>query len=202
MSILSRFSLHPTAPRTTTHPALGTDDALGAVETVERLVHVIDARIKVLLSHGYDKVPSEWFTRHDPILLVVLEEYASTLEWMKGTDQALKPSERLLPRMTGAVGRLLREGAKAGIRVFTIVQRPEGAVIHDRARYARRISHRTDNSESMKMLIEGAPPEVMERLKAAQPSVGLLYEAGAPLRFLRAYDLDYQHYRRAVLTAD
>ena len=181
---------------------LGTENPGEAIDVVERLVRIMDSRIKVLLERGFDKVPHEWFSPRDPILLVVLEEYAGTLEWLKSVDQSLKPAERLLPRMTSAVGRLLREGAKAGIRVLTIVQRPEAAVLHDRAQYARRISHRIDNADSMRMLFEGAKPELLDRLKSAAPGLGLLDEAGEPLRFFRAYDLDYQSYRRVVVAAD
>ncbi len=178
---------------------LGTDDAGHAIDVVEALVRVMDARIRLILDHGHDKVPDTAFGPQFPVYLIVLEEYAGTLAWLQSLDQTRKPAERLHPRMVSAVGRLLREGAKAGLRVFTILQRPEAAVLHDRAQYSRRISHRLDNADSVRMLFEGADSETIQRLMNVRPGVGLIHEAGESLRFFRADYLDYAAYRAAVL---
>jgi DNA segregation ATPase FtsK/SpoIIIE-like protein len=178
---------------------LGTDNPHFAVDTMRELVGVMDARIDELMNRGLDKIPGAAFGPAFPLLLVVLEEYAGTLDWLRSNDALHR--ERLLPQMVGAVGRLLREGAKVGIRVLTLLQRPEATVLHDRAQYARRIAFRLDNADSVRMLHEASELDTVRRLMDAAPGVGLWHEAGERLRFFRADRLDYTTYRRTVLEA-
>jgi len=171
----------------------GTAD-LPAVEAVlAELVAIMDERIARLRRSGVDHlIPSPEL----PTIRVVLEEYAGLLAAVEAYDAAAKPADRLKPRIAGHVGRLLREGAKAQVLVFTIIQRPDAALIGggDRAQYARRISHRLDNRDGVRMLNETADDDVIDHLIAAKSGVGLLNEAGEPLRFFRSVWLEYPTY--------
>lgn len=180
---------------------LGTDNPEHMVEVAERAVRIMDQRIAMLMERGHDKVPDAAFGPEFPILLFVLEEYAGTLDTLKLADQSRRPADKLYPRMVGAVGRLLREGAKAGVRVLTILQKPEAATLHDRAQYSRRVSFRLDNRDAVAMLMESADPETTKWLMNVPPGMGLLHEAGEPMRRFRADRIEYSIYRALVTGA-
>lgn len=189
---------HPEARSTSSKIHLGTSDPEHAVQVVEALVRIMDYRNANLLRQGHDKIPDLMFRAEFPIYLCVLEEYAGTLEWIKLQDATRKPADKLHPRLVGAVGRLLREGAKAGMRVLTIIQRPEASTLHDRAQYSRRISHRLDNADSVRMLFDAATPEQTSALMNAPPGVGCIQEAGTPMRRFRTDYIEYPAYTARV----
>lgn len=180
---------------------LGTGDSASAVAVVERLVKLMDARIRMILDKGLDAVPAKAITADFPTYLVVLEEWPATQAWLESEDQTRKPAERLLPRMISAIGRLLREAAKARIFVFTIVQRAEASTLPQRSQYARRISFRTDNTSSVQMLFEIADTEMVERIMGFKPGQGMIHEAGDKPKFFKADFIDYADYRALVLNA-
>lgn len=179
---------------------LGTSDPDAAVAVVERLVKIMDARIQKLMEHGLDAVPIGSVRREFPVHLCVLEEYPGTLAWLEMTDQAKKPAERLAPRMKAAVGRLLREGAKARVLVMTIAQRAEAATLHDRMQYARKVVFAQDNADSVRMLLD-VEPEVVSRILNLGPGQGITHEAGSEPRFFRSDFVDYETYRGVVMNA-
>lgn len=168
----------------------GTRDLPAMAASLEALVQVMDERIAILRALGVDKfAPSP----QRPTVLVVMEEYAGTLAACETYDAAQKPADRIKPKVLGAVGRLLREGAKAQIFVFTIIQRPDASILGgaDRAQYSRRITHRLDNADGVRMLNEDTDLDTTSRLMSARPGVGLLNEAGEPLRFFKSVLLEY-----------
>jgi len=179
---------------------LGTGSPEGAVAVVERLVKIMDGRIKQLMERGLDAVPILSVRPEFPIHLIVLEEYPGTLAWLEVTDQPRKPADRLAPRMKAAVGRLLREGAKARMQVFTIAQRAEAATLHDRMQYARKVVFAQDNADSVRMLLD-VDPEVVSRILNLGPGQGVFHEAGATPRFFRSDFVDYETYRGVVMSA-
>lgn len=180
---------------------LGTADPESAVAVIERLVKLMDARIKLILSKGLDQVPAAAVSADFPTYLVVLEEWPATQAWLEGEDRKRKADERVLPRLLSAVGRLLREAAKARILVFTIVQKAEASTLPGRSQYSRRISFRTDNTSSVQMLFEIADSEMVEKVMAFKPGQGLLHEAGDQPRFFKADRIEYADYRALVENA-
>jgi hypothetical protein len=153
----------------------------------------MDRRIALLRHVGVDVLAIEPTL---PTILVVNEEFAGLLAALEVSDNVRKPADRLRPKVLAHLGRILREGAKVRVFAFTIIQRPDAAIIGgaDRAQYARRITHRLDNGDGVRMLNEGAEHDTIDRLQLAKPGVGLLNEAGEPLRVFRSAYLTYPQY--------
>lgn len=175
--------------------ALGTSPAAlaHAIELLQNLENLMDERISRLMALGIDQIPAEIYT--DPrvgAIVLVLEEYAGLLA---ACDKKQGDEVRRI------VGRVLREGSKATLHVLTILQRPEAAILHDRAQYARAVVMAVENADSVKMLLPMADPEQVERLVSAEPGRGYLMEAGQPLRFFRGDYIDYATYASIVRTA-
>ena len=177
------------------HIALGTsvDDLNAAVDVLTWTETEMDARIRRLRKLGTDKLVD--FTEDMPVLVVVLEEYAGLIAAMEGVDK------KKVNEVKRIVGRLLREGAKAGITCFTILQRPEANILHDRTQYARRVSFRLDNNDSVTMLAEAATDHEQGRILELTPGRALFMESGDPSLFITAPEMDYCEYRRRVLDA-
>ncbi|MCL1898936.1 MAG: hypothetical protein FWG11_00185 [Promicromonosporaceae bacterium] len=141
------------APDGNPHIFLGTSEAtlLAFLEFLAYLLAVMDWRIAKLRRIGRDKLrPSPGL----PTVLLVLEEYAGLLAAFDVYDATRKPADRLKPLVLGYIGRLLREGAKVQMLVWCILQRPDAAIIGgaDRSQYSRRITHRLDNADGVRML--------------------------------------------------
>jgi len=181
---------------------LGTADPEHAIAVVEGLVAIMDGRLALLRNAGTDQIPLAAFADTFPLVLAVFEEYAGALTWLSGVDQGRKPADRLQSRFLGAVGRLLREGAKTGVRCWIVTQIPRAEILTDRAQLARRVSFRLPSATEVRMLFEAADSDLVERLSNAAPGVGLIHEAGQPHRLFRATAaLDYAAYRSRVLAA-
>ncbi len=178
--------------------ALGTSHLDAAIELLERIVDLMDLRSGRLAALGVDTWP---VSPRNARILVVLEEYGGLLAACESQDAVGgRGADRLRARVVRAVGRLLREGRKTGILVFTIIQRPDAQVIGgaDRGQYTRRIAHRLDNNEGVRMVFEGASNDTTARLSAALPGVGALGESGHELTFFRSYHVDYSTFLRHV----
>jgi len=180
---------------------LGTADPESACQVVERLVRLMDERIRLLLERGLDSVPREVHRSSFALFVITFEELPAIMSWLASVDQSRKVGERYKPRMELAMGRLLRESAKAGMRVFTIIQRAEAATLPERSQYARRVSMRVDNRASVELLMEVATSEDVDRIMGFRPGQGVVHEAGEPLRYFRADFLEYGDYRTSVLAA-
>lgn len=170
--------------------ALGTspDSLEHSLEILHWLESEMDRRTSMLLDLRTDKLTEEHVSRETPAVLLVLEEFAGYQAALEGMDKKQK-AEALR-----VIGRLLREGAKTLIHVFTIIQRPEAATLPERSQYSRRISFRLDNDDSVRMIFEGASDECRAAVKNFQPGRALLHEAGEDMRPVTVPYLEYPDY--------
>ena len=182
--------------------ATGTADMQGAVDALVGIVEEMDRRIARLAEDGQDKI--DVFDAACPLLLVVLEEYPGALSAARSQDETDgRPSgQRTAPRIERAVGRLVKEGAKVGVRVVLLAQRMSARAVDtdDRSNFGVRVSLRVDNGDALAMLHDG--PTVREHVEAARrfaPGVGLVEGPDRPLMRWRADLTDYADYRARVL---
>lgn len=162
-----------------------------AVTLLERCVEVMRERISSL---GWAEKISD-FSTETPVIVLVLEEYANFLVALEGHG---KDGKKLKTRVVSLVGTLLREGAKVGVTVLTILQRAEAAVLHDRSQYSLRISYRQDNRDSVAMLFDAPEKEDISRVVALCPGRGVIADNGAPLRWFQTPNPDYSTYVETV----
>ena len=162
-----------------------------AVTLLERCVEVMRDRISSL---GWAEKIGD-FSTEVPVIVVVLEEYANLLV---AAENHGKDGKKIKAKIISLVGSLLREGAKVGILCFTILQRAEAAVLHDRSQYSLRISYRQDNRDSIGMLFDQPEPEEISRIVSLSPGRGVLCDAGQPLRWFQTPNPGYSDYVHAV----
>ncbi|WP_288890131.1 hypothetical protein [uncultured Corynebacterium sp.] len=168
---------------------LGWIDA--AVALLERCVEVMRERISSL---GWAEKISD-FSTDVPVIVVVLEEYAN---FLVAAESHGKDGKKLKAKIISLVGTLLREGAKVGVLCFTILQRAEAAVLHDRSQYSLRVSYRQDNRDSISMLFDQPEPEEIARIVSLSPGRGVLCDAGQPLRWFQTPNPQYSDYVETV----
>ena len=135
------------------------------------------------------------FSTEVPVVVVVLEEYANLLV---AAENHGKDGKKIRAKIVSLVGTLLREGAKVGVLCFTILQRAEAAVLHDRSQYSLRISYRQDNRDSIGMLFDQPEPDEIARIVALLPGRGVLSDNGQPLRWFQTPNPEYSDYVRTV----
>ncbi|WP_141763272.1 hypothetical protein, partial [Corynebacterium sp. HMSC061H03] len=145
-----------------------------AVTLLERCVEVMRSRIASL---GWAEKISD-FSTETPVIVVILEEYANFLTALEGHG---KDGKKLKARVVSLVGTLLREGAKVGVECFTILQRAEASVLHDRSQYSLRISYRQDNLDSIKMMFDQPEQSDVARIVSLSPGRGVLSDNGQSL---------------------
>lgn len=176
------------------------------VDLANWLMQEMQRRAAILYESGSDKISD--FSKEMPLLIVVLEEYSGLIEGLKSGDVGrgtAKTSEgpKREPVFTAAVGRLLREGAKYGIRVLILTQRMDASLIGGGARsqLGMRITLRIDNSDGIRMLHEGVDSELVSQVSEFSPGQGIFQVPGQPVRVARFDLIDYGDYRRMVETA-
>lgn len=174
---------------------LGSDSGWidNAVALLERCVEVMRSRISAL---GWAEKIGD-FSTDVPVIVVVLEEYANFLTALEGYG---KDGKKLRAKVVSLVGTLLREGAKVGVEVVTILQRAEAAVLHDRSQYSLRVSYRQDNRDSIGMLFDQPEPEEISRIVSLSPGRGVLSDNGQKLRWFQTPNPAYSDYVHAVET--
>lgn len=135
------------------------------VELLESFSEEMRVRLKELRDSKRDKFAV--FDRDHPVKLLVLEEYAGLMDALDGADKDLKPAERRKSRVVSMVGRLVREGAKAGIRVMILTQRADSSSMstNTRDQLVERITMRVGNKEAVRMFHEDLPEELSEQVK-------------------------------------
>ncbi|MFU0804765.1 MAG: hypothetical protein ACFWTS_04585 [Pseudoclavibacter caeni] len=181
-------------PFAAAHPdrfVLGTASGEAVVALLTRLVEIMTDRLARLRRLGVDKVPSQLYSPEIPTILVVLEEWG-------GTFTAYE--RKVTQQIAALVGRLLREARKTGISVATVLQRPEAALLPDRAQYGRVLDYALDNADSVRMTMPTASPADIEWLTSKIPAgQGLLLDPnlGGPHRFRSAW-LPYEAYTAGV----
>lgn len=133
-------------------------DSDSAIAVLERYTGLLDERLSALLPERTDKL--ETFTEDRPLEVVVLEEFTGVLT---AADSKAKA------RIRGLVGRLVREGAKVGIRVVLVAQRMDAEIVGGdiRGQFGTRITMRVDSVDAVRMLHADFASRVdMERLAA------------------------------------
>ncbi len=134
------------------------------------------------------------------MIVVVLEEYPGLLEALSSFDAGQKPADRLRPRVEGAVARLLREGAKVGVRVILISQRMDASIVGgaSRSQLGYRITMRVDNMDGIRMLHETATAEDVAEVVSFPPGRALVQAPGLPLTGAQIDRTPYDVYRQRV----
>lgn len=130
--------------------ATGSSDVLAHRDLLVRLVEEMDRRIAALPDRA-DKLVE--FTAGQPLIVVVLEEFAGLLR-LASTTTAPKGEPKLRDQLLALYGRLVSEGHKAGLRLLVITQRADATVIggFERGQLGLRISFRVDDAEALVML--------------------------------------------------
>lgn len=170
-------------------------------QVVDELVAGMDQRTMQLATRGKDKLDAADFSAELPVLVVVLEEWPGILRAAGAEDAAegRKPAERVAPKIDAGVGRLVAEGAKAGIRVNLLAQRLSAKSLDtdSRSNFGARHTMRVDNADAVGMLHANAhewAPIVAE----FQPGQGLIERPGLGQRRYRADFTSYDTYLERV----
>jgi DNA segregation ATPase FtsK/SpoIIIE, S-DNA-T family len=169
----------------------GMADLDAHVELLERLASEMDARISAMPDRTDAIQPDEGC----PLLVVVLEEYPGLI---RAATQVPKPKTgpKLVDRIQGAVGRLVSEGHKAGVRLVLIAQRADASFMggYERGQFALRVSFAQSDPEALEMLHPGTRG-LAEAHGAAPKGVALVTAPGRHLTRMRApYMEDYGAY--------
>lgn len=180
--------------------AIGGKDMEAHATVMESICGEMDRRIAWLVANDRDKVPPPTSTM--PILLVVMEEYPSTLSLAESEDarEGRKANQRVAVRIRNCFLRLAQESAKAGIRLFCIAQRYDAAIISGAARgqFATCITMRVDRRDAVEMLHPMATPERVEQVTRMLPGVGVIEMPGRPLTMFKGDLIEYDDYSFAV----
>lgn len=181
--------------------ACGTADFTRAAAALTGVVAEMDRRIADLKAAGLDKL--EHFTASRPVLVVVLEEWPGTQSACQAEDKATgrTGADAVLPVIERAAGRLIKEGAKVGVRVFVIAQRMSATAIStdDRANLSLRITLRVDNGDAIRMLHDGAD-SIAREVREFAPGCALAESTGTSLQRARMDFTSFALYRRRVAT--
>lgn len=140
----------------------------------------MDRRKPVLRDLQKDKLEVEDFGADLPLLVVVIDEAAN---YLRHADKKLAQAFR------DELMAVVAQGAKYGVRLVLITQRPDSTILDTatRAQLSARISFRVEDQETAKMVFPDlADPAALLRLK---PGVGFMREVGQPARRIRAMHL-------------
>lgn len=180
----------------------GGDDVEAAVGVLTWLKSEMDRRNHLLSKSDLDK----WneFSASFPLIVCVLEEYPGTVARLKAADTGKKPGERLLPRWQALVASLMAEGAKAGVRLILIAQRPDAEIIGGAARENMpvRIAFKQSSAEAYRMMYPDIAPAEVERAKMQPPGVGIFESPRLARRIFKGPFVDYADYVRHVRSCD
>lgn len=179
--------------------ATGTHDLTRAATALHAVVAEMDRRIAALEVRGLDQLAA--FTVDLPVLVVVLEEWPGLLSAARTEDNAAgrQGADRIAPRIERAAGRLLKEGAKVGVRVLPLAQRMSSKAIDtdDRSNVPGRITLRVDSMDAIRMFHDGAEAMAQE-VREFAPGVALVEAPGLPFQRARMDFTSFAVYRRRV----
>ena len=180
----------------------GGDNVEAAVGVLAWLKGEMDRRNQ-LLSKGYLDKWNE-FSPSFPLIVCVLEEYPGTVARLKAADAGKKPADRLLPRWQALVASLMAEGAKAGIRLILIAQRPDAEIVGGAARENMpvRVAFKQSSGEAYRMMYPDIEPPEIERVKVQPPGVGLFESPRLSRRIFKGAYIEYSDYVRHVRSCD
>jgi S-DNA-T family DNA segregation ATPase FtsK/SpoIIIE len=176
------------------HPELrhtGTADmaqAMGVLKAVETLM---DERNRWLRDNHYGELTR--FSADMPLCVLVLEEFNGVVVAFGSSDTATgaRAGDRLEPAAKRTIQRIVQEGAKAGIRVILLTQRAEASIVGGdvRSNFAKRITMRVDNPDSVRLLHPNATAEDCAEITRFDPGYGVIQQTGKP--DLTRFRLDY-----------
>lgn len=170
---------------------VGPADIPRVIEVLDAVVAEMDRRTRALGASGADKVARSWFSPGFPAIWLILEEYAGLVAIARMCKEPKRADNEIVDR----VGRILREGRKAGISVLTILQRPEVASLHDRGQYSRFMLHLLDKKTSVEMLLDDPDPETVRLLTSLLPGqLGYKVLGPTPMERAKAVYVDYPRY--------
>ena len=180
----------------------GGDEVEAAVGVLEWLKGEMDRRNEMLSKSDLDKW--DQFSPSFPLIVCVLEEYPGTVARLKAADAGKKPAERLLPRWQALVASLMAEGAKAGVRLILIAQRPDAEIIGGAARENMpvRVAFKQSSGEAYRMMYPDIESAEIERAKMQPPGVGIFESPRLDRRIFKGPFVDYADYVRHVRSCD
>jgi S-DNA-T family DNA segregation ATPase FtsK/SpoIIIE len=162
---------------------------------LEHLVKIMDDRIAAM-PDDLDVFPC---SAADPYLYVVLEEFAGLVRVATLADG--RRNGPLATRIMAAYGRLIAEGAKAGLRLILISQRADASVVggFERGQAPVRVSFSVLDKEALRMLHPAVPDDVADAHLTAPASYALVSGPGLPYARLRSPRMgSYGVFRRAI----
>lgn len=178
---------------------LGSDYA-HAAHVLDSILETMESRIRLLQHHRIDKFDA--FAPEMPLIAVVLEEYPGLISAARSEDEAMgrRTGEKVRPKLERSVGRLLKEGAKVGIRVILIAQRMSADALDtdDRAQFGRRISLQVDNPDSVRMLHQNVQPQLLEEIMRFPPGRAIFQDPQLGLLKIQSDYTTYKIYRARV----
>lgn len=171
------------------------------LDVLTGIVDEMDRRTLQLAVDGKDKLDAGDFCSDVPVLVVVLEEWPGIIRAAAAEDAAesRKPPERVGPKIEAAVGRLVAEGAKSGVRVILLGQRVSSKALDtdSRSNFGVRHTLRVDNADAVGMLHDNAA-EWAPVVAAFEPGQGLIERPGFGQRRYRADYTSYETYLERV----
>lgn len=174
---------------------IGTGQPTAYVDVLGQIVAEMDRRISRLHRAGLDQWPLSAST-----VLVVIEELPAVGPLLDADDAAegRKPADKLGKQWTALLGRLLAEGAKAGVRLLLIAQRfavGEGLRGTDRGNIGTRITLRVSDRASVAFLHEGIDATTATSVAGFRAGQALIERPGEPLTTMLADYTTYAQYR-------
>lgn len=171
------------------------------LDVLTGLVSEMDRRTLQLAADGKDKLDAGDFSSELPVLVVVLEEWPGISRAAAAEDAAenRKQAERVGPKIEAAVGRLVAEGAKSGIRLILLGQRLSSKALDtdSRSNFGVRHTLRVDNADAVSMLHDNGS-EWAPIVAAFEPGQGLIERPGFGQRRYRADYTSYETYLERV----
>lgn len=164
-----------------------TEQAEQIIEILEWVNDEGNARTAGLFARRIDKLTQ--FTPDEPLILLVLEEFAGMLEFLKRVDtlEGRKPAERYETQAASLVSAIIAQHAKAGVRLVLLTQRAEASIVGGTARsnMAVRMTLRHDNGDAIRMLHENITPDELEQVSRFAPGVAFFESPRHPRELMR-----------------
>lgn len=187
----------------------GTANMEDAADCLDRLVDEMDRRNAWLAENYRDKIDT--FTPDIPMIICILEEFAGITKAAQAQDarEGRKVADRIANRIESSRSRLLAESAKAGIRVITILQRGDAAILggYERSQMLTKIIFRVDSANSLRMAIDDLPPDYLADGTQSAPGIAITQSPALTgyenqvIRIRSPFIPDYQEYVNRVHAA-
>lgn len=175
-------------------------DGPRAVAVLDAITEHMDARISAFLARGRDKIDT--FHESTPAIVVVLEEFPGLLSQLRKDDtrEGRAVKDRCAPKVEAAIGRIIKEGAKAGVTALILGQRMSANAIDtdDRSNIPVRLTLRVDNGDAVRMLHDGIDTTGIEEVRQFPPGRALYEAPSVPLQRVQADYTTYETYQMRV----